>query len=40
MRTCCTEGDEGLCVFADEGQLVLGEGQPAYNMLDEVVGDD
>ena len=40
MRTCSTEGDEGLRVPADERQLVLGEGQPVHDVLDEVVWDD
>ena len=40
MCTCSAEGDEGLRVLADKGQLVLGEGQPVHDVLDEVVGDD
>lgn len=38
--TCGTEGDECLRVFADHRQLVFGEGEPAYDVLDEIIGDD
>lgn len=38
--TCGTEGDEGLRVLADHRQLVFGEGESAYDVLYEVVGDD
>lgn len=38
--TCGAQGDEGLRVLADHRQLVFGEGQPAHDVLQKVVGDD
>lgn len=38
--TCGTEGDECQRVFADHGQLVFGKGQPAYDVLYKIIGDD
>lgn len=35
--TCGAEGDEGLDMFAYKCQLILGQRQPPYNVLDEVV---
>ncbi len=34
--TCCTEGDEGLRVFADQCQSVFREGQFVQDVLDKV----
>lgn len=39
-RTCGTEGNECLCVFADHRQLVFGKGQPAYNVIYKIIWDD
>lgn len=38
--TCGAERDERQCVFADHRQLIFGKGQPAYDVLYEIVGDD
>lgn len=38
--TCGTEGNECLRVFADHRQFVFGKGQPAYDVLYEIIGDD
>ena len=38
--TCGTEGNECLRVFADHRQLVFGKGQPAYDVLYKIIGDD
>lgn len=38
--TCGTEGDERLRVFANHRQLVFGKGQPAYDVLYKIIGDD
>lgn len=38
--TCGTERNECLRVFADYCHLVLGKGQPAYDVLYKIIGDD
>lgn len=38
--TCGTEGDECERVFADHRQFVFGKGQPAYDVLYKIIGDD
>lgn len=38
--TCGTECNECLRVFADHRQLIFGKGQPAYDVLYKIVGDD
>lgn len=38
--TCGAERDERQCVLADHRQLIFGQGQPVYDVLYEVVGDD
>lgn len=38
--TCGAEGYECLSVFADHRQLVFGKGQPAYDVLYKIIGDD
>lgn len=38
--TCGAEGDKGLCMFADERQSVLGEGQFVQDVFDEVERGD
>lgn len=38
--TCGTKGNECLRVFADHRQLVFGKGQPAYDVLYKIIGDD
>lgn len=38
--TCGTERDERQRVLADHRQLIFGQGQPVYDVLYEVVGDD
>lgn len=39
-RTCGTEGNECLRVFADHRQLVFGKGQPAYYVIYKIIWDD
>lgn len=38
--TCGAERDERQRVLADHRQLIFGQGQPVYDVLYEVVGDD
>ena len=38
--TCGAEGYECLSVFADHRQLVFGKGQPPYDVLYKIIGDD
>lgn len=38
--TCGAECDERQGVLADHRQLIFGQGQPVYDVLYEVVGDD
>lgn len=39
-RTCGTEGNKCLRVFADHRQLVFGKGQSAYNVIYKIIWDD
>lgn len=35
--TCGTEGNEGLDMFPNKCQLILGQRQPSHDVLDEIV---